>query len=105
MRACPHPGINRKEVIKMAVKNTTKNEVKTEKKVQVFIPRPHDVTGDNETVVSVNGKMYQIMYDTPVWVPENVAEIIKESKQLRAKILEKTKEAAMVPGKAALAEL
>lgn len=73
--------------------------------VTVIIPKPHNVVGDTETIVSVNGTMYQIMYDRPVEVPRNVAEVIEQSKGLQAKILELTEAAVMRPGKAALAEL
>lgn len=74
-------------------------------KVLVIIPKPHNVTGDTETTVSVNGEMYQIMYDRPVEVPKNVAEIIEQSKELQLKILEETSNAIMKPGKPAMAEL
>lgn len=74
-------------------------------KVLVIIPKPHNVTGDTETTVSVNGEMYQIMYDRPVEVPKNVAEIIEQSKELQLKILEETASAIMKPGKPAMAEL
>lgn len=76
-----------------------------EDKVLVIIPKPHNVVGDTETVVSVNGEMYQIMYDNPVEVPRNVAEIISQSRALNAKIAELTNAAVMRPGKQAIAEL
>ena len=41
------------------------NKVKDDK-VLIIIPKPRNVVGDTETVVSVNGEMYQIMYDRPV---------------------------------------
>lgn len=88
----------------MAVK-TTKKETKSDDKVLVIIPKPHNVVGDMETVVSVNGDMYQIMYDRPVEVPRNVAEVIASSQALQAKIRELTDESVMKPGKAAIAEL
>lgn len=74
-------------------------------KVTVIIPRPDDVTGDTETVVGVNGKMYQIKYDVPVEVPRNVAEVIQSSQQLRAQIREAEEAGAMRPGKPAMADL
>ncbi|MGN1115662.1 MAG: hypothetical protein ACI4TH_03765 [Candidatus Ornithomonoglobus sp.] len=73
--------------------------------VMVIIPKPHNVVGDTETVVAVNGVMYQIMYDRPVEVPRNVAEVIEQSRNLQAKIMELTEAAVMKPGKAAIAEL
>lgn len=88
----------------MAVK-TSKKEKRPDDKVLVIIPKPHNVVGDTETVVSVNGEMYQIMYDSPVEVPRNVAEVIASSQELQAKIREQTEEALMKPGKAAIAEL
>ena len=50
-------------------------------KVLVIVPKPMNVIGDTETVVSVNGEMYQIMYDRPIEVPENVAEVIDRQKR------------------------
>lgn len=79
--------------------------INNDDKVLVIVPRPHNVTGDTETVVSVNGKMYQIMYDQPVEVPRNVAEIIEQSRDLQAKIMEVTEAAVLHPRKAAMAEL
>lgn len=76
-----------------------------EERVTVIVPKPYNVVGDTETVVGVNGKMYQIQYDKPVTVPKNVAEVIEQSSGLQAKILELTEEGKMKPGKAALAEL
>lgn len=74
-------------------------------KVTIIIPKPRNVVGDTETVVSVNGEMYQIMYDRPVEVPYNVAEIIEESKTLEMKIADITEASILKPGKAAMAEL
>ena len=82
--------------------NTTK---KTEERVTVIIPKPNDIIGDTETVVGVNGKMYQIQYDTPVEVPRNVAEVIQSSADLHAEIREEVEAAIMKPGKPGLAEL
>lgn len=87
----------------MAVKKEN-NEAKKDT-VMVIIPKPHNIVGDTETVVSVNGVMYQIMYDRPVEVPRNVAEVIMQSRDLQAKIMELTEAAVMKPGKAAIAEL
>ena len=67
----------------MATKKIVKNE---NEKVMIIIPKPRNVVGDTETVVSVNGEMYQIMYDRPVEVPRNVAEIIAQSKNMEMKI-------------------
>ena len=84
----------------------TKKTIKTEnEKVLIIIPKPRNVVGDTETVVSVNGEMYQIMYDRPVEVPYNVAEIISQSKELEMKIADITEASILKPGKAAIAEL
>lgn len=84
----------------------TKKTIKTEnEKVLIIIPKPRNVVGDTETVVSVNGEMYQIMYDRPVEVPRNVAEVIAQSRELEMKIAQITEGAVLKPGKAALAEL
>ena len=90
----------------MATKTTNPPPTKTEQKpVTVIIPQPNGIIGDTETTVSVNGQMYQIMYDKPVTVPENVAEVINNSNNLQAKILEETNAALLKPGKESLAEL
>lgn len=81
-----------------------KNTVLQEK-ITVIIPKPRNVVGDTETTVSVNGKMYQIMYDRPVTVPKNVADIIRQSRNLEMKIADITEKAIMKPGRKALAEL
>ena len=86
----------------MATKKTHKT---TDEKVLIIIPKTRNVVGDTETVVSVNGEMYQIMYDRPVEVPRNVAEIIAQSRELKMKIAQITEGAVLKPGKAALAEL
>lgn len=85
-----------------AKENVTK---KAEERVTVIIPKPNDVINDTETVVGVNGKMYQIQYDKPVEVPRNVAEVIQSSAELREEIREETEAAIMKPGKPGLAEL
>ena len=84
----------------MAKKNNSAAE-----RVTVVIPKPDNVTGDTETVVGVNGKMYQIQYDRPVEVPKNVADVIRQSQELEAEIRTLTDEAIMRPGKSAIAEL
>ena len=81
------------------------SENKKEDKVLVIIPKPHNMVGDTETVVGVNGVMYQIQYDHPVEVPRSVAAVIAQSQKLQAQIRELTDKAVMKPGKAALAEL
>ncbi|MGN0163729.1 MAG: hypothetical protein ACI4EA_09175 [Candidatus Ornithomonoglobus sp.] len=73
--------------------------------VMVIIPKPENVVGDTETAVSVNGVIYQIMYDVPVEVPRNVAEVIEQSRKLHAKIKEITDANILRPGKPAMAEL
>ncbi|MGM9937165.1 MAG: hypothetical protein ACI38A_07450 [Candidatus Ornithomonoglobus sp.] len=91
----------------MAVKTETKTTAaaKSNDKVMIIIPRPTNVIGDTETVVSVNGVMYQIQYDKPVEVPRNVAEVVMQSQRLQAKIEELTEQAILRPGKSAIAEL
>ena len=73
--------------------------------VTIMIPKPYNVVGDTETVVGINGKMYQIQYDKPVTVPKNVAEVVEQSKDVQMKIMELTEKGVMRPGKAAMAEL
>lgn len=75
------------------------------KTITIIIPKPYNVVGDTETIVSVNGMMYQIMYDRPVAVPENVAAVIRQSLSLQAKISEAVEKNILYPGKAAFAEL
>ena len=87
----------------MAARTAVKQ--KSEDKVMVVVPKPYNGVGDTETVVGINGKMYQIQYDKPVEVPRNVAEVIEQSKELQAKIMELTEAGVMKPGKAAMAEL
>lgn len=90
----------------MAAKTAVKaNKTENEGYVTVIIPKPYNVVGDTETVVGINGKMYQIQYDKPVSVPVSVAEVIEQSKELQVKILELTEKSMMKPGKAAMAEL
>ncbi len=86
----------------MAIKksNATLSEYKT-----VIIPKPDNVVGDSETVVGINGKMYQIQYDVPVRVPSNVAEVIEQSKALKAEISDKIEESVFHPGKKSIADL
>ena len=84
---------------------TNNRENKSAERVTVIIPKPHNVTGDTETVVGVNGVMYQIQYDKPVEVPRNVAEVIRSSMELQEHIREEERIAMMTPGKGALAEL
>lgn len=76
-----------------------------EEKVTIIIPKPNNVVGDTETMVGINGKMYQIQYDKPVSVPKNVAEVVMQSKELQAKIAEEIDGAVMRPGKRSLADL
>ncbi len=86
----------------MADKKT--NKINNDK-VTIIIPKPRNMVGDTETVVSINGEMYQIMYDRPVTVPRNVAEVIEESRSLEMKIAEECEKGILRPGKSALAEL
>lgn len=82
-----------------------KDTVKEEEKLTIIIPKPMNVTGDTETIVSVNGVMYQIQYDKPVTVPANVAAVISSSMKLQEKIQNETENAVLRNGKVALAEL
>ncbi len=90
----------------MSSRNIVKNSgASAEDSVTVIIPKPYNVVGDTETVVGINGRMYQIQYDKPVTVPRAAAEVIEQSKALQAKIMELTEAGVMRPGKAAMAEL
>ena len=51
-----------------------------EEKVPVFIPRPEAETDDSITI-TLNGRNYQIQYDTEVMVPRKIALIVEESKK------------------------
>lgn len=73
--------------------------------VMVIIPKPMNIIGDTETIVSVNGKMYQIQYDKPVMVPRNVAEVINQSMDLQAKIAEIENDSLLKPNKKSIADL
>ena len=98
-------GYNDNNLYSAILSPTKKTHKTTDEKVLIIIPKPRNVVGDTETVVSVNGEMYQIMYDRPVEVPRNVAEIIAQSRELEMKIAQITEGAVLKPGKAALAEL
>lgn len=80
-------------------------KTKKDEYVTVIIPKPNDVVGDTETVVGINGNLYQIEYDRPVSVPANVAEVIEQSKHMRIEIEKMKEENTMSPGKPALASL
>lgn len=49
-------------------------------KVPVFIRRPEGVK-DNSCTITLNGKNYQILYNTEVMVPRCVALIVEESER------------------------
>lgn len=100
---CPRKlkAVNKERETEMADKKHNAED----KKVLIIIPKPRNVVGDTETVVSVNGEMYQIMYDSPVEVPYAVAEIIAQSRELEMKIAKACDANILKPGKAALAEL
>lgn len=49
-------------------------------KVPVFIRRPEGVR-DNSCTITLNGKNYQILYNTEVMVPRCVALIVEESER------------------------
>lgn len=86
----------------MAARTAKKAE---EEKVMIIIPKPNNVVGDTETVVGINGKMYQIEYDKQVMVPKNVAEVVMQSRDLQAKIAEAVENSVLKPGKKAIADL
>lgn len=86
----------------MAARTAKKAE---EEKVMIIIPKPNNVVGDTETVVGINGKMYQIEYDKQVMVPKNVAEVVMQSRDLQAKIAEAVENSILKPGKKAIADL
>lgn len=72
--------------------------------VNVIIPRPLNLNGDTDTVVSLNGKNYQIQFDRIVSVPRGVAEIIQSSETLKAKIAAEEQDAIYRDGKKPYAE-
>lgn len=75
-------------------------------KVTVVVTKPDNVRGETDTSVTVNGKIFQIMYDTPVEVPRYVAEVIQHSREMQAVISEiKEKNRATSAAKKAIAEL
>lgn len=80
-------------------------EMSNREYVMVIIPKPMNIIGDTETIVSVNGKMYQIQYDKPVMVPRNVAEVVKQSMDLQAKIAEIENASLLKPNKKSIADL
>lgn len=86
----------------MAARTVKKAE---EERVMIIIPKPNNVVGDTETMVGINGKMYQIEYDKPVMVPKNVAEVVMQSRALQAKIAEEVENSVLKPGKKAIADL
>ena len=51
-----------------------------DEKVQVFIPRPEGEPEDSVTI-TLNGRNYQIQYDTLVMVPRRIALIVEESQR------------------------
>lgn len=82
-----------------------KTKTKKQEMVSIMIPHPKESVGDTETTVSVNGKIYQIEYDTPVLVPKNVADIVTQSMKQRSKIRAAVEAATYKSGKKAIAEL
>ena len=52
--------------------------------VPVFIPRPESEPEDSVTI-TVNGKNFQILYDTEVMVPRYIALVVEESKANKRK--------------------
>lgn len=89
----------------MATARTKQKKSSAKDMVTVIIPKPYNIVGDTETVVAINGHMYQIQYDKPVEVPRNVAEVIAQSSELQARIMELSEKGVMKPGKKAFAEL
>lgn len=82
-----------------------KTKTKKTEMVTILIPHPKESVGDSETVVSINGKIYQIQYDVEITVPKNVADVIKNSKMLKVKISKAVEAATYKSGKASIAEL
>ena len=68
----------------MAVAKKDEHEKKVQdyynEKVPVFIRRPEGVR-DNSCTITLNGKNYQILYNTEVMVPRCVALIVEESER------------------------
>ena len=83
-------------------KTSKKKEVE---RVLIVVPMPRNIVGDTETVVSVNGEMYQIMYDRPIEVPENVAEVIENSRRLQEEIAIITEREILKAGKPSFADM
>lgn len=71
-------------------KSTVTNEENTfERLVTIVIPSSDDNDGD--VYVSLNGKTYQIQRDIEVKVPIGVAEVIKESTQMKREGIKRRK--------------
>lgn len=60
------------------IKSEMTDEQYWNERVPVYIPRPETEKGTSRTV-TVNGRNYQIAYDTQVLVPRFVAQVVQES--------------------------
>lgn len=81
----------------MAAKNKNSIPVKkADDRVLVIIPKPRNVVGDTECTVGINGKMYQIQYGKPVYVPKNVAEVIQSHLDIQSELTEDIEDAIKV---------
>ncbi len=65
-----------------ATKNNHESKVQEfyNEKVPVFIRRPEGVK-DNSCTITLNGKNFQILYNTEVMVPRCIALIVEESER------------------------
>lgn len=65
-----------------AIKNNHESKVQEfyNEKVPVFIRRPEGVK-DNSCTITLNGKNFQILYNTEVMVPRCIALIVEESER------------------------
>lgn len=66
-----------KKTVQTAAEHKAAVKKYNEEKVSVFIRRPESETEDSVTV-TLNGRNYQIAYDTKVMVPRKVALIVEE---------------------------
>ena len=89
----------------MSVQKQKTPKKKEVERVLIVVPKPRNIVGDTETVVSVNGEMYQIMYDRPIEVPENVAEVIENSRRLQEEIAIITEREILKAGKPSFADM
>ena len=89
----------------MPVQKQKTSKKKEVERVLIVVPKPRNIVGDTETVVSVNGEMYQIMYDRAIEVHENVAEVIENSRRLQEEIAIITEQEILKAGKPSFADM